>query len=387
MTPSSGSAAVDVSVIYSIPSPYQEQLFEHIAGRDRINLHVSYCEERTSDRDWAVDIGDYNHDIFGSVSIGGYQVNTEIIRTLIRRQPDVVVVGGYSGPTMQLAILTSWAQRIPVVLWCESHSRDWRNRKPDLRNRTKDVLLSGLVRGCSSFLVPGSLQRQYLMDHGAPRSLIQAGTHACDVVWFQETAQQSDSLRIRDSYGVTEDVIVTYVGRLIEEKGLTELIDAIGKLNNDSDDVGVIVAGSGPLESELRDRCDRRDLDNVYFPGFVSRSDLPALYGASDIFAFPSRGDPWGVVVNEAMACGLPIVTTDAVGAGYDLVVEGVNGAIVPPKDATALADAITDVVSHNPDRMGQRSQQIIEKWTHQNAAEAVERAVLGAVGEGKNRD
>lgn len=374
-----GGAPIRVRVVYSIPSPYQEQLFERVASHDGVDLQVLYCDERNPDRDWRVDLGDYSHEVMASVEAAGRRINPGVVRALARDKPDVVVIGGYAEPTMQLATLTAWALRVPVVLWCESHGRDWRNRRPDLRTRLKDVLLSGLVRGCGAFLTPGRLQQRYLADHGADPDNVFVGTHTCDVDGFREAADAADAAMVREEYGVTAGTVFSYVGRLIEEKGLREFVDAAASASAKHDDIGFIVAGSGPLEDELRRRCRDHGLDNMHFPGFVPRDELPALYGASDVFVFPSRGDPWGVVVNEAMSCGLPVITTDAVGAGYDLVGDGVNGAIVPPKDSAALSSAIERVLAVGPATMGRRSAQIMDHWTHGDAAasfvEAVERA------------
>lgn len=376
---SNNDSSLAIHVVYSIPSPYQEQLFECIAHRDDIELHVSYRDERAADRDWVVDIGDYNYDVMDGITLFGRQINPGIVRKLQRDNPDVLVIGGYAHPTMQLATVTAWTLGIPVVLWCESHGLDWRNRRPDLRTRVKDVLLSVLVRGCGAFLAPGRLQLQYLEAHGADPDDVFIGTHTCDIAAFRDGAADADPEVTRREYGITEDVVLTYVGRLIEEKGLPELVDAAASVSGSHDDVAFVLAGTGPLKEDLRQQIRKHGLDNMYLPGFVPRNELPALYGASDVFIFPSRGDPWGVVVNEAMACGLPVVTTQSVGAGYDLVVDGVNGAIVPPNDSTALASAIERVLEAGPDRLGRRSEQIIYEWTHDDAADSTVDAAVRA--------
>lgn len=376
----SSETGVDVQVVYSIPSPYQEKLFERVGVSEGINLRVSYCSERTSDRDWEVDLGSYEHEFLqGRTLVGQRQFNPGVALSIRRFRPDVLVVGGYAHPTMQMAIVTAWGLGIPVVLWCESHGRDWRNSTPDYRTRIKHGLLSALVRGCGAFLVPGGLQRQYLEAHGADAEAIFAGTHTCDVTAFRAAAADAGTAATRRGYGISEDIVLTYVGRLLEKKGLRELVAAAATVSDSRTDIGFVVAGSGPLEDNLRSECRRLGLDNIYFPGFVSRSDLPALYGASDAFVFPSHGDPWGVVVNEAMACGLPVITTSGVGAAYDLVVDGINGAVVPPKDVGALADAIERVLASDRAEMGQNSMEIIDEWTHDAAAETVVDAVSWA--------
>ncbi|WP_121820753.1 glycosyltransferase family 4 protein [Halostella salina] len=380
MTDTIPKEPIDVAILYSIPSPYQENLFELVGNREGINLHVYYCKERPADRDWNIDSGEYSYESLPGVTIHSQYLNPSIVRRVADKQPDVVIVGGYSHPTMQLGIVTARTLGLPVILWSESHDRDWSNREGGVSTKLKNRLLPLLIKQCSGFLVPGGLQRQYLERRGAATNSIFRGTHACNVEQFYVAARQSERAETHDRYGITEDIVLTFVGRLIEEKGLSELIDAAASVSTEHGDVGFVIAGSGSYEDELRRRCETHGLTNVYFPGFVHREQLPPLYGASDVFVFPSRGDPWGVVVNEAMACELPVITTDAVGAGYDLVNDGVNGAIVPPNDADALAEAITEVVTSDYVDMGRRSSQIIEKWTHEHAADSVVDAVRWSV-------
>jgi len=380
MTDNTSEESIHVAILYSIPSPYQENLFELVGNREGINLDVYYCKEHPADRDWKIDSGEYGYESLSGITIYDQYLNPSIIRHIAGRRPDALIVGGYSHPTMQLGIATARTLGIPVILWSESHDRDCQNRQETLRSKIKNQLLPHLIDQCSAFLVPGGLQRQYLEARGAPPNLVFCGTHTCNIEEFYQAAQETNSSTTLEEYGVTEDIVLTFVGRLIEAKGLPNLVDAAASVSEVCNNVGFVIAGSGPRKGELQDQAVRHGLDNIYFPGFVNRDELPALYGASDVFVFPSLGDTWGVVVNEAMACELPVITTNAVGSGFDLINDGVNGAIIPPNDADALAEAIIEVVTSDYVDMGRRSSQIIEKWTHEHAADSVIDAVRMSV-------
>jgi glycosyltransferase involved in cell wall biosynthesis len=135
-------------------------------------------------------------------------------------------------------------------------------------------------------------------------------------------------------------VTFIYVGRLWWGKGINHLIEAFHTVQQQSEEtVTLMLVGDGPEESKLRQQCVDIGVRNVLFTGFKQKSELPIYYAIADVFVFPTFGDPYGLVVDEAMACSLPIISTDAAGEIHSRVEEGVNGYIVPSKDSAALAN------------------------------------------------
>jgi glycosyltransferase involved in cell wall biosynthesis len=174
-------------------------------------------------------------------------------------------------------------------------------------------------------------------------------------------------------------VTFVYVGRLWSGKGLSYLVDAFAVLQRRSaGEVSLLVAGDGPDEEALRARCRKEGLKNVVFAGFFQREQLPFLYAAADVFVFPTLGDPFGQVVEEAMSCGLPIISSSAAGEIEDRVEEGVNGFIVPSMNSAALFDRMELLVS-DPDlrrRMGEASLRKATAYTPDLWLERFEHAV-----------
>jgi glycosyltransferase involved in cell wall biosynthesis len=192
-----------------------------------------------------------------------------------------------------------------------------------------------------------------------------------DVDLFQAKADELSPSRerIRNELRLSSGPVILYIGQLIERKGVVDLFDAYTILLNERPDLQLVVAGTGLLEPALQRRVEAGHLDGVRLVGHVPVAELPRYYVAADCFTLPSHQEVWGLVLNEAAACGLPLVTTEPVGAAADLVQAGVNGAIVPPHDPVALARALGDALHHRVE-WGRESRRIIQGATFaQNTA------------------
>ncbi|AWN17520.1 Glycosyltransferase [Salinisphaera sp. LB1] len=189
---------------------------------------------------------------------------------------------------------------------------------------------------------------------------------------------QPERKALRAELGLKGTTFV-YVGRLWWGKGLNYLLDAFETVQRQSaEEVSLLLVGDGSEETALRRVCAERGILNVVFAGFQQKPELPRYYAVADIFVFPTLGDPYGLVVDEAMACGLPVISTSAAGEIRDRIEDGINGYIVPPEDSAALASSMLKL-SRDPDartRMGQMSSDKIQGHTPQQWAEDFERIV-----------
>ena len=182
--------------------------------------------------------------------------------------------------------------------------------------------------------------------------------------------------------------VILYFGRLIKRKGVDYLIRAFAKLAREYNDVVLIIAGEGDEKRNLQDLCRELNIyDKVHFTGFVKEEDKAMYFIACDVFVCPSvtLGMPeiWGIVVNEAMSVGKPVIATTAVGSAYDLVKNGINGFIVPERDIDALYRAMKLILGNNAlmIRMGKESRKIIEKeFTPYHAFQSLDKVIKFAV-------
>lgn len=172
--------------------------------------------------------------------------------------------------------------------------------------------------------------------------------------------------------------IVLFVGRLIKEKGIEYLIEAFAKLSKENKEVGLVIVGDGPERNRLETLCNSMKIDKVTFAGFIDREDITPYYLLSDILVLPApKGkihEEWGLVVNEAMSVGKPVIVSESVGCAYELVKHCVNGFIIPDKNVEALYDALRKLINNEEllYRMGEESKKTIaEGFTYQHAIES----------------
>jgi glycosyltransferase involved in cell wall biosynthesis len=169
---------------------------------------------------------------------------------------------------------------------------------------------------------------------------------------------------------------------LVPEKGIFDLLEAYAKLESDlRSEVGLVFAGDGISKEELVQQAKRISPGAICFPGFAQREDLAGLYALAETLVLPTHSDPWGLVVNEAMACGLPIVVSSVAGCSADLVGDGWNGYVVPPRDSEKLSVAI-DSLLRQPElkqTMSAHSLERIRKYSPEACADGLAAAAISA--------
>ena len=323
-----------------------------LAARAELELEVLFCSREQPDRPWNLDeqLARVPHRFLPGAGLrfGGrrntfvYEVNPTIVRELSRSRPDVLVIGGYAVFAEQAAIAYARARRIPYVLHTESQLLKQRSA---LKRAVKRALLPPVVRNAAAGLAVGSAAAAYLEQYGLARERIRIFPNTIDVARYRMLAERA---RTDEAAG---ERYWLYAGRLVEDKGLPELIAALRSLGEHPP---LLVAGEGPLATELG------RLPGVRVLGFRPTEELVELMARTELTIVPSRNEPWGVVVNEALAAGSPVVVSDAVGAAEDLVVDGVNGRLFASGDARALARALSQ-----PPPTGARDPGPIDSWDY----------------------
>ncbi len=267
----------------------------------------------------------------------------EIGSALEATNPDVVLVPGWYSVTLTRAI--AWARRrgIPVIYRGDTNEqtapRGW--RRLAWRAKTRALLSS-----YSAFLSVGRRSRAFLLAHGAKSTRIFASPHAVDNSWFSAAAAAHLDPALRDAararLGATRaDFVVLFTGKLETRKRPLDAVRAVAALGPDA---LLAVAGTGPLEHDVRSEASRLGA-RIAPLGFVNQSELGEVYAAADCLTLPSdSNESWGLVVNEAMATGLPAVVSDHVGCGPDLVVPGHTGDVHRTGDVQELTAALARV-------------------------------------------
>ncbi|MBI4491376.1 MAG: glycosyltransferase [Chloroflexi bacterium] len=379
---SSPAGALRVALLHNIVSPHVLPLFERLASQPGLALKVYFLAETDRNRRWETTVARQLHyEVLphwalrvGRRDLHTYFVNPTVIPTLLREGFDVVVSAGWDSFAAQAAFLLCKALRKPYVLWSGSTAHE-----PSWRRTVSLPLVKMMVRGAAGYVAYGTRAREYLVQLGADPRRVAIAYNTVDVEWFQARADELRPGRvdIRRQLGLGTEPVVLYVGQMIERKGPHDLLAAFELVARAQPDVQLLLVGYGPLEAALRRAAASRHLGGVTFAGHVPLADLPRYYVAADCFVLPSREEVWGLVLNEAAACSLPLVTTEPVGGGADLIEPGVNGAIVPAGAPEALAAALVEVLEQQ-ERMGEASRRIVGRATYAQNVAAIAGLLLG---------
>lgn len=348
------SPGTKVAWVTEVPTAYRTPIFERLASE--VSLQILYCSESDPWRGGDEVQWRSFEKVLPGVSLGGarggmrLKLNASVWKRLSSFSPDVVIVGGYAHPTMQLAML--WCRRhgIPYVL--HSESNDLTPRSP-VRRWVKALLVKWAVRGAGAFLPVSSAAMRYLTSRGAHSGRMFVLPNIPDVQAIVAAVERST---------VARGLAVLYVGRLVSAKDVPTLLGAYSLIKASHPGASLGIVGEGPLEGELKRIAAEQDLSDVTFHGFLSGQALIDMYCAASCFVLPSIYEPFGVVVLEAMAAGLPVVVSDRVGSAEDFVLAGKNGFVFSAGDSRELAAAVDRSLQDGAD-MGLSAREVVLRW------------------------
>lgn len=278
------------------------------------------------------------------------------------KQFDKVVVSSYSSPAEMLAISKLKIQGIRYYL-----EVDGGFIKPDII--IKKLLKQFFISGADIYFSSSSFTNKYLIYYGASEDKIRKYhfTSLLDKDILPATPSSEDKVKIRKMLGLKQEKLLLAVGQFIHRKGFDILLKASAGFEKNVD---IVFVGGDKTESYEKIIKDY-DLNNIHFVAECPKDILARYYHAADVFVHPTREDIWGLVINEAMASGLPIITTDKCIAGLELVKDGVNGYVIPAENISALTDKVNYLLEHDYTRkkMGENSLRIIKDYSIETMA------------------
>ncbi|MBI3469261.1 MAG: glycosyltransferase [Planctomycetes bacterium] len=349
-----------VCVVSQVPTPYREPLFQRLAALPGVELKILYFAASLPGLAWRSGPGDITLDRgyecevlrnltpprFRHLPVLGYS-NCAIVKRLATERPDYVVLYGYDCVTQLLAMAYCWWTETPYAI--RSDSNGCVEPTCGFEHQLKRRLLKPIVRRAHSLLSVGSANRLYWQIYGARANQIKEATYAVDHVWLdaERRRRANEALRLRAELGWSSKRVFLFAGRLVRQKGVDTLIAAMNRLCGAGDEAALGIVGTGPLEGDLRRRISPAAARCVRFFGQASYLEMPLYYALADVLVLPSRIEPWGLVINEAMLCGLPVIATDCCGAARDLVIPGRTGLRLQQLSITSLAQALTWMLDH----------------------------------------
>lgn len=280
-------------------------------------------------------------------------------------KPDVINLPGYYEPAMNIVLFYCRLRGIKVIISADSTEGDnaniwWR-----------EAIKSFIVKKAQGFFCYGSKSAEYIYKLGMKPKHILVANNAVDnqkvVEVYNEAIKQKE--RNKKNYNLRKYNFI-YVGRLIAIKNLDNLLTAYKSLNNK--DWGLIILGDGSEEEKLKQFVEDNELIGVHFVEGQQWFDVPKILSLADVFILPSYSEPWGLVVNEAMAAGMPVIVSNKCGSAYDLVLENKNGFTFDPYNVDELKTVLNNFVD-NPsiiEIFGEKSKEIISRFSPEQVAQ-----------------
>lgn len=304
--------------------------------------------------------------------------NPTLIRRIVQWQPEALLIFGWNFVS-HLGALRHFHGRVPVFFRGDSTLL---NNRSDLRTRARHALLRWVYRHVDVAIAVGSNNRDYFRWCGIPDGRIAFAPHAIDTVRFDDPdgiheARAAEQLR---HLGIaTGERVLLFAGKFIPEKDPRLLLEAFMQ----SEVPGhLILVGNGPLERELRELCGARH--NVHFLPFQNQRAMPSVYRLGSAYILPSRSETWCLALNEAMACGRPVIASTRVGASRDLVKDGVTGWTFGSGNRQQLRAVIREALTSPApliEEMGLAARAESSRWSIQAAAAGIERSVIDFIG------
>lgn len=375
-----------LAALTSHPIQYQAPLFREIAGRDGIDLTVYFCSRRGVEPEtdegfgeeivWDVPLLEgYDYEFLSDWSpVGGassfFRFNPGILDKLRHDEHDVLWVHGYESLTNIASILAANRFDVPVVFRGEVMPET-------VEHPAKRFLVGKLFERVDAFASIGTPNRRVYRSFGISDNRIFHAPYSVDNEFFQQQREKLPPIsQLREEENLpTDRPVILFVGKILKRKRPGLLLDAF---------VGATEPGEATLlyvgDGELRNNLEQKSIEygrsqDVVFAGFVNQSNIPSYYELSDVFVLPSVRENWGLVINEAMNFGLPIVTTEAVGANEDLVDEQ-NGAVVTADEQKPLELGIRRCLDEFED-LGKISTERISGWNVNSTADGLKSAAF----------
>lgn len=375
-----------LGIVTSHPIQYQAPLFRALANS--IDLTVYFAHQATgADQaeagfntpfEWDTDLtGGFYHKFLCNVarrpSITRFEgCDTPSVRDLLEEDKiDVVAVYGWHLKTYLQTAKAARAIGIPVMARTDSHLR---TPRPFHTRLIKAATYPQFLRTFDFFLATGTRSAEYLHHYRVPNSRVRIVPYCIDVEQFSAAARRGKTRRaqLRSDFGVVDkEVLVVFVGKLLALKNIPLALEAVEQMRAAGKNVRLLIVGSGPLSGELSMAASCRSLP-VSFAGFVNQQQMPEIYAAADVLVLPSTSETWGLVVNEAFACGLPAIVSDRVGCAPDMVKEGLTGSVIRANDVAGLAKAIEYWAQAHDSTESQRAlQEMSMRYSPANSAAA----------------
>lgn len=384
-----------VGILSTHPIQYYSPWYRGLAAHPELDLTVYYAHRSTAEDQASAGFGvkfewdlplleGYPHEFLINrarrPSLSGFWGchTPEILAILQRQRFDAFIVHGWYNRSYWQAIRGCWATRTPVMVRGDSTLNMARG---GWRKLLKGITHRFFVPRFDAYLVVGQRAREYYLAFGASPERMTFVPHFVENDRFTRAADEARPRRgeLRQRWGLPEDAIVyLFAAKFIPKKRPHDFVQGVLQASRLAPRVAGLMVGDGPLRPEVEQLVQQTKAP-VRFTGFLNQTEIPAAYAVCDALVLPSDGEEtWGLVVNEAMACGLPCLVSDQVGCAPDLVLEESTGQVFPFMDVPALAERLARLGQHPEllQRMGSQAREHIQRYSVDNAVTGTFQAI-----------
>ena len=393
-----------LAILTTHPIQYQAPWFRALAARRDLDIKVFFCHEATPKEQAAAGFGvefawdmplldGYPYQFLENVAtrpnLGTFAgLDTPEVKNVIaRKEYDAWLLCGWNYKSAWQAMRGCWQTGTPVMVRGDSNLHTPRHL---LKRMLKWPVYRWLMPRFDACLAVGKWSEEYYLHYGVRRERVFFVPHTIDHSYFAQESRRLIPQRceLRKGWGLdNEAVVFLFAGKFIEKKRPMDFVRAVERAIRNRANVAGLMVGDGPLRQECENYVRLHKVP-VCFTGFLNQSQIVRSYTAADALVLPSDGgETWGLVVNEAMSCGLPAILSDRVGSGPDLVKHGKTGAIFPLGDIRALAEVMAMYAKNfsSLKENGYNARQHIEGYSIRAAADNTVAAVMTMSGLGLN--
>lgn len=356
-----------IAIVTNIRAPYRKLQLEKLAENEKHNIKIYYTDEGYDGRNWDIDPIENAEEIYLKkvFEIPRYgNLNWGLVE--IVKDNDVIVIGGYEKPTYIMLSILCRIYRKKLCLLFDGISED---RIYSKENFIKDSIKNISIKLANAFYANGKVSKNYFVK----RFDIDSNKIFNQYLSVDNTAIAAIDDNVKEDFKIKYNIpddkkIILYSGRLIKRKRIDLIINAIAVLNN-REDYLLLVIGSGEEKNNIELLAFRKNVKLLIIPFIKEQLELFKLYRVGDLLILPSDSEPWGLVVNEALASGLPVICSDTCGCTSDLILEGVNGFTFKAGNYKELSKKIS-LVYDNYENLKSKAKDIMLHWNYDKSYE-----------------
>lgn len=318
-----------VLYVTNIAAPYRVDFFNDLSKY--CDLTVLFERKKAVDRndEWYNNAFSFNGIFLKSKNIGNEAaISFEVIKYL-KQKYDLIILGGYSSPTAIIASLYMKFSKIPYILNADGGFINYSERK------INKFIKTFFISSAKYWLSSGKETNKYLVYYGANEKNIYnfpfTSLKESDIL--KEPISIEAKKKLKRNFNISYDKVILSIGQFIPRKGFDWMIEAYKDLDKS---IGIYIIGGKPTNEYLKLK-EKYKMDNLYFVDFQDKESVLNWYRSADLFVLPTREDIWGLVINEALSQGLPVITTNKCIAGLELIEDGKNGYIIDVENKEML--------------------------------------------------